>query len=577
MTQDRRRAPWRWAIALVATLALVVSGSGLVVFAQSGAAESRGPAFVPAGTPMYLELRLDMPAGQDEALAQMLTAFPGFADPSSFDMKVDEAFAGLVSGMGIDVSMDELFGEVLTGEVGIAIVDFEEAMMNNSDPGLLVGMAVADPAKAQSLLDTLTADATTTEEVYSGATLITDPTTAATVYGDWVVLGNGAELVKASVDVLDGTAPSLADDTDFAAAAARVPTAHLAAGYVDLAAFAPLVDLAGMAAAGQTGVALPTDDLEGLLPSSMVAWVFAEPDRVTLEAVVTPGEEPMPTAVGESDLATLFPADTQVYLEAREFGSAVETGLNGLAELMEQQAEMAPPEDDMGDMGGLGGFSDIEILFSEESPFSDILGAPLPQVLDFVEDLGVGVGLDSDGLWLGIAGEVSDETIAEDRVGNIVSLLRLLGGTNPQETGISVGSEMVAGVEVTTITLPLDDATGGAGLPVQLGDTISVAVADGKLLMGLGDFVQSALSSDGSDSLATSAGYVDALGDDTINAGLMYMNAADLVVAMDPVFEMAVADWAEIEPFASGADRIIIVSTADDEVSGARMTKIVNQ
>ena len=42
-----RRGLWRWSVALVATVALVVSGSGLVVFAQSGAGESQGPAVRP--------------------------------------------------------------------------------------------------------------------------------------------------------------------------------------------------------------------------------------------------------------------------------------------------------------------------------------------------------------------------------------------------------------------------------------------------------------------------------------------------------------------------------------------------
>ena len=33
----RRRGPWRWLVAGLATLLLVVSGSGLIAFAQTGA------------------------------------------------------------------------------------------------------------------------------------------------------------------------------------------------------------------------------------------------------------------------------------------------------------------------------------------------------------------------------------------------------------------------------------------------------------------------------------------------------------------------------------------------------------
>jgi hypothetical protein len=50
----------RWLVAGVATLLLVVSGSGLVAFAQSGAGASTGPTFLPEDTPVYLELRADI-------------------------------------------------------------------------------------------------------------------------------------------------------------------------------------------------------------------------------------------------------------------------------------------------------------------------------------------------------------------------------------------------------------------------------------------------------------------------------------------------------------------------------------
>src|SRR5918992_162605 len=87
--QARRRGPWRWLVAGLATILLVVSGSGLIAFAQTGAGEGRGPAFVPADAPIYVEARIDMPDGQDEALAQLMTAFPGFADSASFQLRID--------------------------------------------------------------------------------------------------------------------------------------------------------------------------------------------------------------------------------------------------------------------------------------------------------------------------------------------------------------------------------------------------------------------------------------------------------------------------------------------------------
>ena len=112
-----RRGLARWTIAAAATAALVVSGSGLVAFAQSGDGASQGPAFVPADAIAYVEGRLDLPGGQEEALAQMLTAFPGFADAGAFGMKKDEAVTMLGEQMGVSID-GNLIGDVLTGEVG---------------------------------------------------------------------------------------------------------------------------------------------------------------------------------------------------------------------------------------------------------------------------------------------------------------------------------------------------------------------------------------------------------------------------------------------------------------------------
>jgi hypothetical protein len=566
-----RRSPWRWAIALVATVALIVSGSGLVVFAQSGAGESQGPVFVPADAAIYLEARLDMPAGQGEALAQMLTAFPGFADTATFDLKVDELLSGLAAEMGLERTEADLVGDVLTGEMGLAIGDLGAAMMGADDPAMLVGLAVADPALAAMLLESMAGDVG--EEVYGDTTILSDLSTSAAIHDGWMLLSNDVAQVKMAIDVLDGTVASLAEDPGFSTSFARVPSGHLGAAYVDLQSFGSLIDLAGMAATGQTGLDLPVEDLSAMLPEDMVMYLAAEADRLNLEVFVTAGETTPSLPLGESELAGLFPADTQLYLEAREVGASIEAALDGLVSTLATQRESAPTDDSM---GGLGDLSDIEALFGEESPITSLLGVPLPEFLDFVADAGVGAGLTSDGLWLGMAGEVTDEAVAADRISTLTSLVRLFGG-DPAQSGVSLESEMVGDVEVTSIKLPLDEMLAESGLPISVGNSLSVAVSDGYLLLGLGDFVQSTLAGDAASSLGASAGYLDAVGEDTANTGLMYMNVSSLLAALDPMLSMMLPEWAEIAPYATGVDRIILVGTADDAVMSARMTMIVNQ
>ena len=256
----------------------------------------------------------------------------------------------------------------LTGEMGLALTDIESAAMNGDDPTVLAGIAVSDPDGAQSFMDLLTAgsaaDGDLTEEMYGDTAIVSDPTTAMAVTDEWILLSQSVDEVKASIDALDGTTDSLADDPDFTAAFSRLPSGRLAAAYMNLQSFGSFIDLAGMVASGQTGLDVPTDDLAALLPQNMVAYLAAEADRMTLEAFITPADGTLAVPVGESELASLFPADTQLYLETRELGTTLETALNGLLDTMDEAA------------------------MEQLAPFESMLGKPLPSFLDFVDRRG---------------------------------------------------------------------------------------------------------------------------------------------------------------------------------------------
>jgi Protein of unknown function (DUF3352) len=569
---NSRRGLARWSVAAVATATLVVSGSGLVAFAQSGAGGSQGPVFVPAESAAYVEARLDRPGGQAEALAQMMTAFPGFADAGSFDLKVDELLGGLGSQLGVTMPDGALFGDVLTGEIGLGVSDLESAM-SGGDPSVIVGLAVADEEAAGAVVDALiTQGSDLTTSTYNDVTIYTDasssPPMSAAMYDGWILIGTGEAMVQGSIDTLDGTAPSLAEDADFGTAWGRLPDARLGAVYVDFASLAPMLDMASMMASGQTGMDVPMVDLAGMLPVDMTASLVAENDRLNLEVLVTPGEQMPDIPVGESDLALAFPADTQVYLETRELGATIQNSLGQLATMLEAQAP-APAD-------GSSGMSDIEMLFSEDSPITAMLGVPLPEFLDFVGDAGVGAGLSSDGLWLGIAGELNDAAVATERVNSLLTILRmvLLQGDDP---GISVETSEVAGVEVTTINLPIDETMAQSGVPLSVGNSIDVALTDDKLLIGLGDFVENAIVADSADSLGASAGFTDAIADDAQNSGVLYVNISSLLGALDPMLAMMSPEWESIKPYATGLDRMVVVGTADEDVLRGRMTIIVGQ
>ena len=149
---------------------------------------------------------------------------------------------------------------------------------------------------------------------------------------------------------------------------------------------------------------------------------------------------------------------------------------------------------------GMGGLGELEAILGEDSPWAMQLGAPIPEFLDFVGDASVGAGLSSDGLWLGIAGEVVDGPAAVERMDNLMQMLQMFTMMMEDE-GISFETADVAGVEVTSIILPMDAMMAEGGVPLGLGDSIDVALTDSTLLIGLGDFVESAILSDGTDSL----------------------------------------------------------------------------
>ncbi len=233
---SRRRGPWRWLVALAATALLVVSGSSLVAFAQGGAGATKGPIFLPAGTPLYLEVRLDMPDGQKEALAQLLTAFPGFADAGSFDMIVEQVLNGVVGGMG-DGSLS--FGEDvqpwLSGEIGLGIMNISASASGTSDADILLGAAVADKAAADAFVTgMLSADESdgVVEETYGDYSILVNGDQGMAVTDTFILLGSSVDLVKQGLDVLAGDAPSMAEEPGFAEAFSKVPTAHLGAAYV---------------------------------------------------------------------------------------------------------------------------------------------------------------------------------------------------------------------------------------------------------------------------------------------------------------------------------------------------------
>ena len=545
----RARGPWRWLVAVAATALLVVSGSGLAAFAQSGAGASRGPIFLPADTSIYIEARLDLPAGQEEALAGFLTAFPGFADPGSFRQRIDEMLDGLLSdGTDGALTYTRDIKPWMTGEIGLGLVGLAEAVAEDRDPDMLAGVAISDRAAADAFVTTVFAmsDGGVTEEAHGNTNIVTDGTTAVAVTDQFLVLGTSPDLVRTAIDVLAGEAPSLAEQAGFSTAFARVPAGHLAAAYVDFASFRGLIE-AAMAQGDPAMAEMMGAGMLDQLPLDMSMHLVAGPDALTLQAYITPAPGSTTPGMGESDLAQRFPDSTQLFLETRELGAALESGLSQLLTMAQE-----------GDAESIAGIEEL-------------LGEPLPTFFDFVGDAALGAALSDGQLRLGLAAEVSDEEIAAERIDRLLGFIRLAASGGDGE--VAVTESEVDGVTVTSIAFPAEAA--GGDLPVDIGDSLSVALAEGILYLGLGDFVSQALDQDAATSLGSAAGYLGALAEETSNGGVVYVDVGALIESLDPLLTMMVPGWAEVQPWVAGLDRFVAVGRADEEVISARLSLYV--
>lgn len=531
---SQRPRPVRWVIALLVTIAMLVATTGVVVFAQTGS--SGGPAFAPANSVAWAELRLDLPGSQEEDLAALLGHLPGFADPAALDAKVNELLDQVVS----EVSSG---GASWTGDVdpwsdrqfGVALLEIPAAAMSGSGssepPSMVVGLGVKDRTALEARLASFLTQAPISTEQYAGATITTlDDDVSYAVTDQYLLVAPRAADIKASLDVLAGDAPGLAEDDGFAAAAQRIPADRLGAFYFALSAIRPLLEAQ---LTGQPGTEMVLDALDQL-PGWVSGYAQASSDHLTLEIDLEAPASLLVPAMRTTDLASRFPAGTVIYLEMRDLGSTLHASLEALL-------EQVPAEDR----------EDLQSL-------EQLLGTSLPSFLDPVQDAALGVSV-VDGVFQGgIAATLSDTTAAERRLTAVLALLRLAGGSSAP---YQVTQSEISGVPVTTFTFTGDELRAFAA-PVP--PSISVAIAEDHLYLGVGEFVASALAQDPGTSLATDARYANALGAASApNLGLAYVDIAGMQALFESMGGPDDGYTTGVKPWLDALDYLIVSESAD--------------
>jgi hypothetical protein len=573
VTRTRRGGTWRAVIAGFVSAIMLVAMLGVAVFAQTGKA-AEGPTFLPESSVLYAELRLDLPGDQRDNLMAFLGHLPGFADSASFDTKLDETIDQMLGGSDSPISWTEDIKPWFGGQVmaGLAELPPMDASMTMSPEGagdaaqsapIIIGLSATDGAALDAavakLLGTM-GDQVTTQE-HDGTTIsIVDnggdqPTVLAPT--DTVLLiSNDVAQVETALDVLAGTTPSLAADADYQAAVATLPADRVGAFYVDTAQLKDsLLPLLEQQLAAQPETAASADQVAAaleMLPPWLTGLIRVESDHLTfsIDAPVVAGGPTV--SVRSTDLATKMPADTLLYLETRDLGAGIRTIFEQLKPMLEAQ-------------GNDQALAQIEAL----------LGTGLEDYLSWVEDVAIGASLGTTGPSVGIVATVTDEETAQKRIDSLLSLIRMISAT-ADPSPVELTTEEVDGTTVTTIALT--DAAGSSAMGLPIEPKLSIAIGDGHLYLGLGDFAKDAVARDPADSLAATPGYTKALtAAGEANGGLVYVDVASALGLAEMVMSGSDREMfeAQIKPYADALDFVVAAIGQSETTSSASLMLFV--
>jgi hypothetical protein len=507
----RRRAGFRWAIALV-VVALVAGTASAAFFALSGSGASSTVAhWAPAGSIMYAEVRLDLPGDQHAGLAQFLSAFPGFADQSTLDSKLDEVYDRIVRGASngsqdYSTKVKPWFG----GQLALALPTYPAPSANGSTPSTRAAFlaSVTDAAKATAWLASLEIPAGSTSTVdYAGVQLTISGGSGRSgeqyaygVDGPVLVLGD----LQSVHDVIDTKGDAgLATTDGFKRALAAYHGDQLGFFYGDLKSF-----LTGLEASmPNAGAALPQAVLD-TLPAWFAMAVQASGDHLTVDVA----QPRTATSIAANDrtsvLAGRLPRSTVVELEQHDLGTVIEAIFKAQAAIPANADGIKALNDAFDRVGGLESFT------------------------SWIGDTALVVTLDGATWGGGLVVALPDAASAATAAGKLATIKNLasLAGSG----GVTVSDATYAGATITTVDLgDLSSLAPSAGLPDGIAAgraSFSYTLNDGLVILGVGgdSVVKAILDAKAGSSLADQQRYktaIDAAGGASRSQGYLDLRA----------------------------------------------------
>lgn len=436
---------YRWVIAGGVVL-LVVALTALAFTLFTGQAPRAAVlGYVPNDSIMYGEARLDLPGDQRQAVGQFLSKFPGFADQSIMESKIDEALDRIVGGAtegeaNFSTDLKPWFGGQLAFSLG-ALPDPNSAAPEGipEDARFLALLSVKDEAFARSWLDATLAEGgvAVTHETYNGADLsltagADQPAGAAAILGGKVMVLGDPISVRASVDT--GGTSQFADTPEVATAFDAVSGDHVGFVYVALR---PLVEWSAQSGGEAFGMG-GSEFMTGLVPDWGAFALRVEGDALVMEAFApTPDAAPVAES-RRSQLLERVPGSTIALSISNDFGA----GLMDTLELLKSNPETA------------------EVAEGIEQAAEALGGTD--EAIGWIGDLGIVINRTDSGVDGGLLIAPTDTTKATA----LFTSLRTLASLGGSMMGISVRDEPHAGTTITIVDLgDAGDLAGQLGVP----------------------------------------------------------------------------------------------------------------
>ncbi len=472
----------RWMVGgLVAIVAIVGAVMAAMILGARPLPEALR--YIPADSVVVIELRPDLPGDQRQHLGNLLAHFPGFADQSILDAKLDESFDRIVS-VASDGSVDysTRIKPLLAGPL-VAALGMDGISQMTGDAHDVRGLLVA------------TTDGSATCDVVFGASTPLETHRAVKIRsihndltcaedGRFLLIGDAAS-IRSGIDAqVDHT--SIGTNATFKTARERLDGDQVGLVYLDGKALLGLLQGIGS-----------SDGLDAAVSAHVPEWMVvglrvvddtlqiemhsaAIPETKFTDAVPT---DPPPA---KSHFARLLPPDTLAFAEAHGMGANLQRAVAILR--MDPQLSDTVDQAEQA-LAAVGGFENV---------------------VSWIEDVGVAAIPTGDTVGGVILIRGTDADAAASRFTQVHTLL-LLASTG---TDITVRDADHGGVTITTVDLgDLEPLLSGLGVDAGINgaDTrvvFSMAIQGDVLLLAVGDgAIERILDVGSGSSLATSGTY----------------------------------------------------------------------